>query len=189
MGTANNSLPPLAVELVLSILETVHDDDLRGTTKRRTLTQCAIVCKAWAPICQALIFRDVALPTLRSSVAFVNAINGSSERARRLCTYVQSLEVVVSDEEDGAVITQCVVSAELSESRLTHCSIRLAFANILTMLPNVEDLRLFYYCLRPLDQNTLDLLRTIHCPKTLALRSGKHRLSHRNQSWHPSDIE
>lgn len=44
---------------------------------------------------------------------------------------------------------------------------------MLHMLPNVEELRLFYYCLRPLDFNTLDVLRTIKAPVSLSLRSGK----------------
>jgi hypothetical protein len=56
---------------------------------------------------------------------------------------------------------------------LNSSTLRLGFASVLHMLPNVKDLRLFYLCLRPLDFNTLDILRTIPAPVSLSLRSGK----------------
>ncbi len=51
--------------------------------------------------------------------------------------------------------------------------LRAAFANVLKLCPNVTHLRLFYYCLRPLDYSTLDILRTITTPTSLSLRCGK----------------
>ena len=101
-----STAPPLAIELILDILEIVHDSELRRPTKRSSIVQCATVCKAWAPICQALLFQNVALPTLRSSIAFANAVRGSTGKAAWLRALVQSFEVTVCDEEDGRVITQ-----------------------------------------------------------------------------------
>jgi hypothetical protein len=103
--TVSNA-PPLAIELILDILEIVHESELRRPTKRSSIVQCATVCKAWAPICQALLFQNVALPTLRSSIAFANAVRGSTGKAAWLRALVQSFEVTVCDEEDGRVITQ-----------------------------------------------------------------------------------
>jgi hypothetical protein len=104
MTTSN--VPPLAIELILDILEIVQKSELGNPTKRSSIAQCATVCKAWAPICQALLFQNVTLPTLRSSVAFTNAVKGSTEKAAWLRGLVRSFEVTVSDEEDGRVITQ-----------------------------------------------------------------------------------
>lgn len=103
--TVSNS-PPLAIELILDILEIVQENELRNPTMRSPIIQCATVCKAWAPICQALLFRNVTLPTLRSSIAFVTAVKDSTEKAAWLRDLVRSFEVTVSDEEDGRVITQ-----------------------------------------------------------------------------------
>ena len=69
---------------------------------------------------------------------------------------------------------------------------RLEFAHILHMLPNAKELRLFYYCLRPLDLGTLDILRTIPAPVSLSLRSGMfagphQRLSANNLSMAAQD--
>lgn len=108
--TVSNA-PPIAIELILDILEMVQENDQRNpmtkrSSKRPSITQCALVCKAWAPICHALLFRDVSLQTLRSSIAFVNAVKGSTKKAAWLRDLVTSFEVTVSDEEDGHVITQ-----------------------------------------------------------------------------------
>lgn len=98
--------PSLAIELILDILEIVaYDDAARGPSKS-TLSSCAAVCKDWAPICQALLFRDVALPTLRSTISFVAAIHEETDKARWLRGLVRSFEILVADEEDGRVITQ-----------------------------------------------------------------------------------
>lgn len=102
----NMAVPPLATELVLTILEMVHEEDVRTTTKKRSIVQCATVCKAWTPMCQALIFRNVTLPSLRTLKGFTSAVERQTPKAKWLRELVRSLEITVSDEEDGGIITQ-----------------------------------------------------------------------------------
>ncbi|KAF8314358.1 uncharacterized protein EI90DRAFT_3090449 [Cantharellus anzutake] len=147
----------LAIELVLDILEILAADEARLNGKTPpSLINTALVCRAWAPISQSLLFRNVVLGTQGQSIQFLNAIHPRTEKAHFLRANIKSLEVLVSDEEDGRIITQA------------------AFANILKLCPNVADLRLFYYCLRPLDRTTIDILRTVPAPSSLSLRSAQH---------------
>ena len=109
-------MPRLAPELILGILEILAEDEARPNGKRSSLISTATVCKAWAPISQALLFRTVALGTLRQCNRFVNAINTGSKKAHFLRENVKSLEVLVSDEEDGPIITQSVYTAKLGSN-------------------------------------------------------------------------
>jgi hypothetical protein len=106
----SSNAPQLALELVLNILEIVALDECRSNGKSTSLLNCATVCKSWAPISQALLFRTVTLGTLRQSLQFISAVNAHTAKAHFLSESVRSLEVLVSDEEDGRVITQYVVS-------------------------------------------------------------------------------
>ncbi len=103
-----STIPPLAAELILGILELVAEDEARLNGKTPSLISTATVCKAWAPISQALLFRTIALGTLRKCTQFVNAIHPETQKAHFLRGNVKSLEVLVSDEEDGRIITQSV---------------------------------------------------------------------------------
>ncbi|KAF8308939.1 hypothetical protein DL93DRAFT_2170706 [Clavulina sp. PMI_390] len=146
------SSPNLPIELVLSILEVLHADERRVGTKKPSLIQAAEVSRAWAPIAQALLYRDVAILTLRQAIMFVNVVKERGEKTAWLRSLVKNFEIIVSDEEDGRVITQSM------------------FAHIYAMLPNVDELRLFYYCLRQLDKSTIDILRNVRAPRALSLR-------------------
>lgn len=121
----SSNVPPLAVELVLDILEIVANDEYRTHGKSTSLLNCATVCRTWAPMSQALLFRTVALETQRQSLQFISAISAPTPKARFLRESVRSLEVLVSDEEDGRVITQYVSSPQffVSTPSLTRSSI------------------------------------------------------------------
>lgn len=107
MADSNSSnAPPLAIELILDILEIVHHDEIRINGRSPSILNCATVCKTWAPITQRLLFKKVTLETLKASVAFVRALSDDTEKASFLRDSVRSLEILVSDEEDGRIITQ-----------------------------------------------------------------------------------
>ncbi|KAG9122023.1 hypothetical protein FRC07_001767, partial [Ceratobasidium sp. 392] len=61
-------MPSLASELVLQILEAAYQPSpSRSHPDTATLSSAALVCTAWAPLAQQVLFRDVSL--LRSSEA------------------------------------------------------------------------------------------------------------------------
>jgi len=112
-------IPP---ELVLHILEEAYrTEDL--TDGRSLLKNCALVCRAWSPLAQKLLFRDVALRDEPSFASFRRAVDPRSSRGRTLGHCVLRLGIVID-----------------IKNRL--CLSHASFAQAVVLCPNLYELRL-----------------------------------------------